>query len=343
MGGLVSSAYALEVRKRLAGVATAHRVHRELLLCGKVFPEKSDGGESTRQQTTRLCVASLRMRLFHSFLCLFAAHLSAAEVIHHRADASETTKWAARELQRLVLAATGEKLAVVSENTTQAAIRLVADDSLPHDGFVIRAAKDDVVIAGNESTPAGLWSVPSHGTLWGMCEFAERILGVRWLLPGPLGEDVPEQAALRMELKEEIRGQPGLRAVYDALDIRMAAHKKAQPPVYAGSQWELNEEVMKAVHAPLFSAMEQFYHATLAECATDTQKARLALFGDNLAQLHFALRKAGLIADDARSFFHRDDAAFPAFLRQMESTISLYRDSRGIDHGPLWKGEWRAP
>ena len=78
-------------------------------------------------------------------------------------------------------------------------------------------------------------------------------------------------------------------------------------------------------------------------CATDTQKARLALFGDNLTQLHFALRKAGLIADDARSFFHRDDAAFPAFLRQMESTISLYRDSRGIDHGPLWKGEWRAP
>jgi len=569
-------------------------------------------------------------------------------VIHHHAKASETTKWAAKELQRLVLAATGEKLAVVSENTTQAAIRLVSDDSLPHDGFVIRAEKGDVVIAGHESTPEGLWAVPSHGVLWGVCEFAERFLGVRWLLPGPLGEDVPPQKTLSVELKDEIRGQPGfavrslayvgesdpsrpgrpksavidwlrhhrltsgfhptviayghswddylkpadfaahpdwkpshggfelngkvtyfcttapglvelfaqrvietidrnpksemfslsptdgggfctcercqrlldtdphgkpnharamltfyqqvgeiiarerpgrrlggfvyynyqyppanmpklpdnvslcwaplnyygygllkpafrdefdavmkrwqssttrltyhnystwmrsyhgaplplsldilklelptaaqnkawgarmvghnawgvnapvnyllarqmwnpqldvsaaldewlaraygpgwrhMRALYDALDARMLAHKRSQPPVYAGSQWELNEDVMKAVHAPLFATMEQHYRATLAECATDTQKARLALFGDNLTQLHFALRKAELIADDAESLFHRDDAAFAAFLKQMESTLSLYRDSRGIDHGPLWKGEWRA-
>jgi hypothetical protein len=57
--------------------------------------------------------------------------------------------------------------------------------------------------------PEGLWAVPSHGMLWGVCEFAERFLGVRWLFPGPLGEDVPKQNALRFELKEPIRGQPG--------------------------------------------------------------------------------------------------------------------------------------
>jgi hypothetical protein len=246
------------------------------------------------------------MRLFHSFLCLFAAHLSAAEVIHHQADASETTKWAARELQRLVLAATGEKLAVVSENTTQAAIRLVADDALPRDGFVIRTEKDDVAIAGNESTPAGLWSVPSHGpaaaqhNAWGARMVGHNAWGVNapvnYLLARQMWNPKLDVSAALDEWLARAYG-PGwrhMRALYDALDIRMAAHKKAQPPVYAGSQWELNEEVMKAVHAPLFSAMEQFYRATLAECTTDTQKG-------------------------------------------------LYRDSRGIDHGPLWKGEWRAP
>ena len=56
-----------------------------------------------------------------------------------------------------------------------------------------------------------------------------------------------------------------------------------------------------------------------------------------------ALQSLGLIADDDKSIFHRDDAAFAQFLKVMETTFSLYRDVRGIDHGPIWKGEWREP
>ena len=67
------------------------------------------------------------------------------------------------------------------------------------------------------------------------------------------------------------------------------------------------------------------------------------MFGDNLTQLHYALRKAGMIADDAKSLKHRDDAAFAQFMKEMENTFSLYRDARGLDHGPIWKGEWRVP
>ena len=569
-------------------------------------------------------------------------------VIHHAADASETTKWAAKELQRLVSTATGEEMAVVSENTAKPAIRLISDNSLPHDGFVIRAEKGDLIIAGNENAPEGLWAVPSHGTLWGVCEFAERFLGVRWLFPGPLGEDVRKQNALRFELKEPIRGQPGfavrsvaylgesdreitsryvpvldwmkhqrltnglhpfvtgyghswddylkpadfvehpewkpssgnferngkvtffcttapglvelfaqrvietmdrnpkremssisptdgggfctcdrckplldtdphgkpsharamltfyqrvgeiiarerpgrrlggfvyynyqyppanapklpdnvslcwaplnyygygllkplyraefegvircwseitphlfyhnystwmrsfhgaplpvsldilrrelptaaqnkawgarmvgtsawgvnapinyllakqlwnpqldvsaalndwlaraygpgwphMRALYDELDVKMAAHKEAQSPIYKGANYEVNEEVMKTIYAPLFATMEQHFRATLAECATDTQRARLQMFGDNLIQLHFALRQANLIAEDSKSIFHRDEAAFAQFQKQMETTFSLHHDQRGLDHGPIWKGEWRQP
>jgi hypothetical protein len=123
----------------------------------------------------------------------------------------------------------------------------------------------------------------------------------------------------------------------------MAAHKEAQSPFYRGSQYEVNEEVMKAIYAPMFPAIERHYRDTRASCATEAQRRRLAMFGDNLIQLHFALRKAGLIADDGKSLFHRDDAAFAKFLQDMESTFSLYRDNRGLDHGPIWKGEWRGP
>ncbi len=96
------------------------------------------------------------LRFVFTFFIPLLVHAHNLHVIHYRADASETTKLAAKDLQRLVLAATGERLSMVSENTTQAAIRLVADDTLPHDGFAIRAEKGDVVIAGNESTPEGL-------------------------------------------------------------------------------------------------------------------------------------------------------------------------------------------
>lgn len=582
-------------------------------------------------------MTSMRAALF---LCLpLMLHAQHEPVVHHSADASETTRWAATELQRLLVAAGSD---------SSPAIRLVADDSLPHDGFEIRSEKDGIVIAGNESTPEGLWAVPSHGMLWGVCEFAERFLGVRWLFPGPLGEDVPKQNALRFELKEPIRGQPGfatrsvaylgesdreiasryvlvldwmkhqrltnglhpfltgyghswddyikpadmeahpewksnngeavrngrvkffcttapglvelfakrvietmdrnpkremssvsptdgggfctcercqplldtdphgkpsharamltfyqrvgeiiarerpgrrlggfvyynyqyppvnapklphnvslcwaplnyygygllkplyraefesvmkrwseitphlfyhnystwmrsfhgaplpvsldilkrelpaaaqnkawgarmvgtsawgvnapinyllakqlwnpqldvsaalnewleraygpgwrhMRALYDELDAKMAAHKETQSPIYKGANYEVNEEVMKTIYAPLFATMEQRYRTTLAECATETQRARLQMFGDNLIQLHFSLRQAKIIAEDSKSIFHRDDAAFAQFLKQMETTFSLHHDKRGLDHGPIWKGEWREP
>lgn len=134
-----------------------------------------------------------------------------------------------------------------------------------------------------------------------------------------------------------------MRALYDELDTRMLAHKEAQSPVYKGSQYEVNEEVMKSIYAPFFPTMERRYLATRAECVTEPQRARLQMFGDNLVQLHHALRKAGLVAADANSAFFRDDDAFARFLRDMESTWSLYRDRRGLDHGPIWKGEWREP
>ena len=588
----------------------------------------------------------MRLILFLLFPLLLQAQIE--RVIHHREDASETTKWAAKELQRLVLAATGTEMIVTTKDATEADIRLIPDASLPHDGFELRIEKSDFIIAGNDSVPEGTWAIPSHGTLWGVLEYAERFLGVRWLFPGPLGEDVPQGQMLRLDLKQPIRGAPSLatrslaylgendpgashrrkpaiewmtrhrltnamhpfvtgyghawddylkaadleahpewkssnsegvrngkvtffcttapglvelfakrviesmdrnpmremssisptdgggfctcercklllttdphgkknhaqailtfykqvgefialerpgrrlggfvyynyqypppeapklpdnvslcwaplnyygygllkpvyraefetvmkrwseitphfyyhnystwmrsfhgaplpvsldilkrelpaaaqnkawgarmigssawgvnapinyllakqmwnaqldvsatlnewlqraygpgwrhmRRLYDELDAKMIAHKEAQSPIYKGSQYEVNEDVMKSIYAPLFPAMEQRYRNALVECATETQKARMALFGDNLTQLHYALRKASLIAEDAHSIFHRDDTAFAQFMKDMESTFSLYRDAKGLDHGPIWKGEYSGP
>ena len=71
-------------------------------------------------------------------------------------------------------------------------------EKLDADGFVIRGVDErNLVIAG--PTP--------EGTEFGVCEFLERYLGVRWLLPGPDGDDVPEHRTLEIPFGE-IRQEP---------------------------------------------------------------------------------------------------------------------------------------
>lgn len=569
-------------------------------------------------------------------------------VIAYSASAPPTAVLAALELRRVIARSTGWELRLSDDMTASPAIKLVSDGSLPHDGFEIRIENNDVVIVGNDDDPKSMWDLPSQGTLFGALEFLERFVGVRWLFPGELGEDVPKHETLAIELSAPIRVSPGfaaravaylgesdreidsrflpvldwmkhhrltnalhplatgyghswddylkpadmeahpewksnngeavrkdrvkffcttapgltelfakrviesmdrnptramtsisptdgggfctcerckplldtdphgkanharailtfykqvgeivarerpgrrlggfvyynyqyppasapklpdnvslcwaplnyygygllkptyraefdsvlrrwseitphlfyhnystwmrsfhgaplpvsldilrrelpaaakhkawgarmvgtsawgvnapinyllakqlwnpgldvsaaldewlaraygpggrhMRALYDELDAKMLAHKEAQSPVYKGSNYEVNEEVMKTVYAPLFPALERHYRAAWAECATDAQRARLQMFGDNLIQLHHALRQAGLIAADTTSIFYRDDAGFETFMKNMESTFSLYRDGNGLDRGPIWKGEWRGP
>ena len=563
-------------------------------------------------------------------------------------DAPPTTILAAKELRRVIALSTGAELKVVTDENISPVIRLVSDEGLPPDAFEIRIDKSNIIIAGNNREPMGMWDLPSHGTLYGALEFLERFVGVRWLFPDELGEDVPHRDVLRVELKKPLRGAPGfaarllaylgenhpeasprrkpvidwmtrqrltnalhplatayghswddyikpsdmeahpewkstngeavrggkvkffcttapglveffarrvienidrnprremtsisptdgggfcscegckplidtdphgrpnharalltfyqkigtivgrerpgrrlggfvyynyqyppvnppklpdnlslcwaplnyygygllkpvygaefesvmrrwseitprlfyhnystwmrsfhgaplplsldlmkrelpatahnkawgarmvgtsawgvnapinyllakqlwnpelnvsaafnewleraygpgwrdMRALYDKLDAKMLAHKKAQSPVYKGSHYEVNEDVMKSIYAPFFADMEQHYRNALAKCTAEVQRARLRMFGDNLTQLRFALRKADLVTDDAKSLFHRDDEAFAQFMKEMESTFSLHRDHRGHYQGPIWKGEWSEP
>jgi hypothetical protein len=134
-----------------------------------------------------------------------------------------------------------------------------------------------------------------------------------------------------------------MRQLYDELDASMLAHKAAQSPIYNGGQYEVNERVMKAVYAPLFPTIEQRYRDTLALCATEAQRARLVMFGDNLIQLHHGLLQAALIDGKDGSIFYRDDTAYATFLKDMESTMSLYYDNQGLDHGPIWKDQYGGP
>ena len=113
----------------------------------------------------------------------------------------------AADLQTYVEKASGAKLPIVTEDKLgdanhaprvfvgpcRAASRVVDLKALQPEGFVIKTDGGDLFIVGRDATETGMQVA---GTFYGVCEFLERYVGVRWLMQGPLGEVVPKHATL---------------------------------------------------------------------------------------------------------------------------------------------------
>lgn len=110
----------------------------------------------------------------------------------------------AKELQRYILAATGAELpivatvappAIVLGDCPEAAAQGLVGKDMPPEGFAIKTADRLVFIVGNQVGNA-------NGVEWGVYEFLERFVGMRWYLPqaevnGPeLGQDIPKSDRL---------------------------------------------------------------------------------------------------------------------------------------------------
>jgi hypothetical protein len=133
--------------------------------------------------------------------------------------AGSKAPWAA-DLRRYVEKVSGAKLDVVSEDKLGeiktgarlfvgpclAANRVVDIKGLQPEGFVIKTDGDDLFIVGRDATDSGM---PVAGTFYGVCEFLERYLGVRWLMDGSLGEVAPKQPTIEIP-SADIRQEPPL-------------------------------------------------------------------------------------------------------------------------------------
>lgn len=127
-------------------------------------------------------------------------------------EASGQVQAAAATLAQYVCEASGARLPIVRDDALPAdrppalihigANRLpVTQNVLPADldadGFVILAKGQDIVVAG-----------PSDdGTEFGVYEFLERYVGVRWLLPGDDGTDVPRRKTISVP-EGRVQDQP---------------------------------------------------------------------------------------------------------------------------------------
>jgi len=125
--------------------------------------------------------------------------------------AEAITEYAAKEFAYHVGQATGKRLAVARESeaaaparakvyigpTAAAAAAGIDVAALPPEAFVLRTAGKDLFIAAQDGPGDPLSAgTTESGALWGVYEFLDRALGVRWLWPGPLGTIIPRRDTL---------------------------------------------------------------------------------------------------------------------------------------------------
>ncbi len=163
---------------------------------------------------------------------------------------SRVVQYASEELVRHVERATGLRLEIHAESEANAALptRIYIGDShavreaginvgkLAAEAFVMRVKDGAVFIAGNDGGGDPLDADTLAGTLWGVYEWLDRDVGVRWLWPGELGTHVPKTKTVVAKTCDEtisprlfqrrLRAGTGFISEHPALGFTSAAFKQ---------------------------------------------------------------------------------------------------------------------
>lgn len=139
-------------------------------------------------------------------------------------DAQPVARFAAEELVTHIEKATGARLTVLSETqagtlqgprifigTTQTARdRGLPFTELAPDAFLLRHMGNDLFVTGSQdgTDPFRESAGADLGTLYGVYELIERVVGVRWLWPGELGTYVPRVQTLRLDEELDLISEP---------------------------------------------------------------------------------------------------------------------------------------
>ncbi|NOZ22806.1 MAG: DUF4838 domain-containing protein [Planctomycetes bacterium] len=114
----------------------------------------------------------------------------------------------AEELAAYIEKISGVKPPVAADDAAAAGFRIqvggatdmAAWATLPDDGYIIKSSRDGLLLTGKTEL----------GIFYAVDTFLEKYLGVRWFMPGDVGEDVPKQSTIKIGKIEEA-GRPVFR------------------------------------------------------------------------------------------------------------------------------------
>lgn len=153
--------------------------------------------------------------------------------------------YAAEELARHVEKACGVRLEIVTEDAAKEGARIcvgpcrengIDASKLEPEAFTLRVTDEAVFIAGDDGGGDPLDTDTRAGTLWGVYEWLDRDLDVRWLWPGELGMHVPKTKTVTAKSCDEtipprffqrrLRPGGGFTSEHPALGFTSEAAKK---------------------------------------------------------------------------------------------------------------------
>ena len=172
-------------------------------------------------------------------------------VIYREAASPPSVKLAAEELQRVIKASTGVELPIVEQPARpmiclgdNASCRAIAlePEKLPDDGFRWVTQSGCLYIVGKDlpedRPPQRGWT--SLGTLYGTYHFLEFTMGVRWLMPGDIGEEIPHHDPLTVEeMNWQVSPDFPIRYLVDIQDRRPPGDKGPNP----AQEWERRQKL----------------------------------------------------------------------------------------------------
>ena len=193
---------------------------------------------------------------------------------------------AARELRRYVKKMTGAELPIVDDESHVPGTKLLVGESrytralgLRNDDFkeqeyLIRTVGDDLVLMGKDGSVAEVASVAGVptcmtkkyyqriGSIYAVDTFLEKYCGVRWYLPGKIGEVVPEKN--RISIGDiNIRRQPSVRLRvfnhWDTIPKTLWTWKDKEYPGKIGPSKRLWWARRLKVGGELFMSSHSFY------------------------------------------------------------------------------------
>ncbi|TMV44689.1 DUF4838 domain-containing protein [Paenibacillus mesophilus] len=164
------------------------------------------------------------------------------------ANANSKTVAAAGKLSGYAEKSTGASLPVASQidpNEPAGTVHVYVGMAAPeHTGVasLLTGLKDDGFVIHSEGQSISIVGPTAFGTEFGVNEFLEKYVGVRWLLPGPDGEDVPVSDELRVP-EETVRQDPAFFSRY--FYIYPSANSSIWP-MY--TEWTSNNKIRQVVN-----------------------------------------------------------------------------------------------
>ncbi|MCE5236935.1 DUF4838 domain-containing protein [bacterium] len=182
--------------------------------------------------------------------------------------------YAAQELAYHVAKASGARLATVNEpnvpaqpsgrvyigNTAAARDAGLDGAKLAPEVFVLRAKGPALFVVGRDSEGDALNATTWAGTLFGVYELLDDVMGVRWLWPGQLGEVIPQRRTAAIpEMDKQIAPQLVQRQLRSSLGMRSNVPEGYSPA--AAAQVRRDEAVFLRRHRMGKSLRMRYGHA----------------------------------------------------------------------------------